>query len=586
MKVVIIGGGIAGLSAATLLSEHPNMEIEIYEKEERLGGQAASMFNSNCSIEHCWRVFAINYHNLWNIFKHKLNIVDNFTPWTNLCILDNEVSQQYNRFVFSSYFPTFFKEVKFKHYYKYFDFLFLAKERVVQSYDHINAINYFDKNKFVELLIGPILGLEFVKTSISGSFKNLYHLMDSKKYDFSPTISQVTKNPTNEAVFVPWEKYLLNNNVSIHKSHALEDIIIEENQIKYVVLNSKKVYADEFIFTCSLKPINHILEKKPPCETFKNMKQLEQNLQLYFAFNMYFKKKLNINCDSIALKEEPWYPVIQRKPYWSSEIIKSCTFNKNQVEEVWNIAIVDFRKGKKIQKKARECSLEEAVEETLFQVKHNKVILKMMQDNQVTFEEVYLGHDIWYQYVNSTETFPLHHSSHSNSNTKLADLSPKYSPNQGTMKYIPKTHPDDIPENMTLGGYYVYNTYGGASMESSCETGLTAADYILQKHKIPNQTILPIKHTNKYLTPVPLFKPFIKLDEILYENKLDPITKYVNSFYLLLSTLLVCIILVCFLLYKGVMLLRMHMSIPSTIQRKVIPRPLKTLKSKSKYKFR
>ena len=103
-------------------------------------------------------------------------------------------------------------------------------------------------------------------------------------------ISQVTKNPTNEAVFVPWEKYLLNNNVSIHKSHALEDICIEGNQIKYVVLNSKKIYADEFIFACSLKPLNHILEKKPPCETFRQMKHLEQNLQLYFAFNMYFKK--------------------------------------------------------------------------------------------------------------------------------------------------------------------------------------------------------------------------------------------------------------------------------------------------------
>jgi hypothetical protein len=32
------------------------------------------------------------------------------------------------------------------------------------------------------------------------------------------------------------------------------------------------------------------LEKKPPCETFRQMKHLEQNLQLYFAFNMYFKK--------------------------------------------------------------------------------------------------------------------------------------------------------------------------------------------------------------------------------------------------------------------------------------------------------
>ena len=33
MKVVIVGAGVAGLSAATMLCEIPNVEVFIYEKE-------------------------------------------------------------------------------------------------------------------------------------------------------------------------------------------------------------------------------------------------------------------------------------------------------------------------------------------------------------------------------------------------------------------------------------------------------------------------------------------------------------------------------------------------------------------------
>ena len=39
INVTLIGGGISGLSAATILSEIPNIKISIYEKEKQIGGQ-------------------------------------------------------------------------------------------------------------------------------------------------------------------------------------------------------------------------------------------------------------------------------------------------------------------------------------------------------------------------------------------------------------------------------------------------------------------------------------------------------------------------------------------------------------------
>jgi len=38
MKVVIIGGGIAGLSVAMMLCDIPNITISLYEKENIIGG--------------------------------------------------------------------------------------------------------------------------------------------------------------------------------------------------------------------------------------------------------------------------------------------------------------------------------------------------------------------------------------------------------------------------------------------------------------------------------------------------------------------------------------------------------------------
>ena len=45
-KVVIIGGGFAGLSVAHILCQYKDFDITIIEKEIELGGQAASNFNN------------------------------------------------------------------------------------------------------------------------------------------------------------------------------------------------------------------------------------------------------------------------------------------------------------------------------------------------------------------------------------------------------------------------------------------------------------------------------------------------------------------------------------------------------------
>ncbi|WP_199620177.1 FAD-dependent oxidoreductase [Paenibacillus alkalitolerans] len=65
MKVAVIGGGLAGLTAAAYLSEHPSVEGVLFERSPQLGGRAFTYEKSG---------FTLNYgaHAVYGIDRHEL----------------------------------------------------------------------------------------------------------------------------------------------------------------------------------------------------------------------------------------------------------------------------------------------------------------------------------------------------------------------------------------------------------------------------------------------------------------------------------------------------------------------------------
>ena len=73
-KVAVIGAGIAGMSAATLLAER-GFEVDIYERDNFLGGKVGSWphtFSDSYStnVEHGFHAFFRQYYNLRNLLKN------------------------------------------------------------------------------------------------------------------------------------------------------------------------------------------------------------------------------------------------------------------------------------------------------------------------------------------------------------------------------------------------------------------------------------------------------------------------------------------------------------------------------------
>ena len=88
-KIIIIGGGIAGLAAAHFLCKYPEFEISIYESEAEVGGQARSRLGKHCYIEYCWRIFGSTYHNI-NKIINEIGADENFTFMTNTCTVTRD----------------------------------------------------------------------------------------------------------------------------------------------------------------------------------------------------------------------------------------------------------------------------------------------------------------------------------------------------------------------------------------------------------------------------------------------------------------------------------------------------------------
>jgi hypothetical protein len=405
----------------------------------------------------------------------------------------------------------------------------MCKERVITEYDDINALKYFNNNLIIKSIIGPFLGLDAERVSLSGFMKNIYSVCATDKKSFSPETTMLSKYPTQESLFIPWKKFLEDRGVKIYTKSALEQIKTNNNLISSVVMNNNNsIVADEYVFACSISPLIRAMQTNPyfiSRPTFSNLVKLEQNLQLYFTMNLYLKEELGgTECTELVIVDAPWMPIIQKKRTWKDGgYLDKCA---NNIKDVWNIGLLDNIVGTLHKKILSKCSKEEAIEEGFYQLKQSEYIKKILAERGYeSLDDVVVDTEVWYEFQNGPDGM-------------LISTNPKFSLNVGNHKYIPKkSKPDDMPANASLAGYFVDSTKGGASMEASCETGMMAAKVILEKydreHKIFDP---PYTYDHWYLSI--FIVPIVILDYLLYVMSLPPISIPVILFALVIFYLI------------------------------------------------
>ncbi|MGI9333794.1 MAG: FAD-dependent oxidoreductase, partial [Gammaproteobacteria bacterium] len=86
-QVTIVGGGMAGLSAALRLAGR-GFEVTVFEQARHVGGQFGVIQTEDGRLhEHCYHMFLNWYNNFWDIVD-ELGVRDNFVPRSSIQFLE------------------------------------------------------------------------------------------------------------------------------------------------------------------------------------------------------------------------------------------------------------------------------------------------------------------------------------------------------------------------------------------------------------------------------------------------------------------------------------------------------------------
>ncbi len=524
-KILIVGGGIGGLSCATALAETGKFDISIFESDI-IGGQASSKKSKLCNTEISWRVFLGFYDNLFNI----INTIDSKQSFYPIHI-NHTCTHDSNKEIIHAceqgpsmdktykVIRTILRNASYAQIKRISVLNFLCRERAINEYHDTIALEYYLNNDDLRYIIGPYFGLEPSKTTLSSVYKFIYNYFG--KFDHQ---SQISKYPTSNSLFFPWNNYLSSKNVKIFENKSLQDIKISNNKIQSITIENQIYQADVIVFACSLKPLlqifnkNHILKNTDVC---KRMNILGNGQQFYISVNFYWRKPIikNENCH-IYTYSNGWIPVIIKRFINTDFVENNC--NKN-IKEVWNIGVADYLLGNYVKKYTSQCTFEEIVYELKMNIMNSEHFKNYFDFEKNTWEDYFYDFefdDRYYKKLPSTEKFSI---------------------NKGIEENLLHNKEPELGDNIYFSAYYVKNTTGGASMETSCEIGLTTAESICKKYNIENPR-KPIYKTRDYLYAITL--PLIWLDCLLYKMKMKPITDFINPLLLMFSYIILILLIV------------------------------------------
>jgi len=517
-KIIIIGGGIGGLSCATALAETGKFDISIFESDI-IGGQASSKKSKLCNTEISWRVFGCSYNNLLGII-HDISAMDNFYNASpgDLCYADKTIYALTIDHLLANHIQrdTLIKSIPL---------ILNCKERNIDGSHDQTADEYFGHDKIMRFIVGPLMGLEPTKVTLSAVLKFGYALSQKKNnYCSEDSLSILSKYPTSDSLFAPWAEYLRDKGVKIHEHSSLDDIIYSNGSIDSVIINNTKHVADEIVFACSLEPLANIFNSSAALRSTalnQKLNRLKSGQQFYISVNFYWKKEIikDRECHAYTFVDG-WMPIILKRFIKTDYVEDNCN---QDIKEVWNIGVADYLQGNYVKKHTSQSSLEEIVHEIKMNIMNSPHFRNYFDFENNTWDDYFYGYefdDRYYRKLPTTEKFSI---------------------NKGIEENLLNNKEPELGDNAYFSAYYVKNTTGGASMETSCEIGLETADLICKKYGVTNPR-KPIHQTSPYLYSLAL--PLVMLDCILYKLNLRPITDFINPILLLVLCLLVMVCVV------------------------------------------
>lgn len=420
-KVVIIGGGVAGLSAAHELINR-GFQVEVYEASSCAGGKARSVGvpgsgkdgRKDLPGEHGFRFFPRFYKHIIATMKeipvkgNLKNVYGNLVETTQIKLarFDKEAVIMPARFPKSlSEFQTYLKnslnsdlgltqQDKSDFALKVWQLLTSCYDRRRNEYERIGWWEFLDSDKH-SVAYQTIFSRGLTRTLVAAraetaSTKTGGNIFLQLMFDVGlPGVSsdRILNAPTNDAWIDPWLKYLKEKGVQFHFNTPTQYIHCDDQKIAGVIVSNKGIEStikgDYYLCAVPVEVMANLLNKDliTADPTLENIIELSSSVSWMNGTQFYLTEDVETCNGHTIYIDTPWaLTSISQKQFWSE--VDLSAYGDGKVKGILSIDISDWDSlGIIYKKSAKNCTKEEIIKEIWEQLKkslnvNGKIILK------------------------------------------------------------------------------------------------------------------------------------------------------------------------------------------------------------------
>ncbi len=411
MKVVIFGGGVAGLSAAHELIKR-NFEVEVYEATATTGGKARSVNvpgsgkdgRRDLPGEHGFRFFPRFYKHVVATMAEiplkgkKGHVSDNLTETERIRLAQFDKPSV----IMPARFPRSLKELKMildkglggdlglskqdkdDFAMKLWQLITSCSQRRQNEYERISWWEFMDADKHSEayqtILVKGLTRTLVAARAEKASTKTGGDIFIQLIFDIArPGISsdRILNGPTNETWIDPWMDHLKNKGVKFFYNSPLKRFDCNAQSISNAVISSegkeKVVKGDFYIAALPVEVMAGVVDKDLLAidPTLKSICTLSEEVSWMNGAQFYLTEDVEICKGHTIYIDTPWaLTSISQKQFWPN--VNLSEYGDGKVKGILSVDISNWDANGIIHKKhAKLCSKEEIVEEVWAQLKRS-----------------------------------------------------------------------------------------------------------------------------------------------------------------------------------------------------------------------
>ena len=526
-KVVIIGGGIAGMSAAHELIKR-KFDVEVYEARGVPGGKARSVSVPDTGTdgrqdlpgEHGFRFFPRFYSNLPQTMK-ETKIGAGKTAYSNLVQATREMiarSDDRPNLIVSARFPRSLADFKLmlgdvfapiglseaeEHFAaeRLWQIATSCDERIANDYERMSWWEYVEADRFSESY-KALFAVGFTRTLVAARARSastavggsvLLQLIYGAATP-GPSTDRLLNGPTNDTWIDPWLARLREQGVRYELNSPVTHVHSADGQIDNVVVDSpngkKEVSGDYFLFAVPIEVMARFLESSdilkldPSLET---LRELSDDVAWMNGMQLYLKRDIKLDYGHTMYVDSPWaITTVSQAQFWPDYDL--ANYGDGKVKGIISIDISNWEADGVLKhppdgkhKPAKEC--------TKVQIKE-EVVAQLMQSLNKEGEEPVLREEDVHEWYIDGDIEPVDFYT---DDSQYKDAEPLLVNKINTWHLRPEAH-THIP-NLFLAADYVKTDVMLATMEGANEAARRAVNSIIDAAGVnaPYCKVYPLK---------------------------------------------------------------------------------------------